>query len=134
MNNNRPVKTFIILGSIFLGVALIFILFELYLNFESMRLVAESKNAQGESFGTALGRAIGVGFLYIYAVASGITGIVFSIPVIPFSITILTRQKNNVCGIIFLVLAILFIIAAIGTMFILPYSNSSASSSYVSSY
>ena len=133
MNNNRSVKPFIILASIFLGVSFMFLLFELLANYECLKIIAEN-HENNNNLGEAIGQAIGVGFSYIFTVAAGIFAAAFSIPVIPFSIVILVRQKKNpAAAIVFLVLAALIIIVSIAIMFILPYGNHGDSSSYISS-
>lgn len=131
----RSNKTFIILSSIFLGVALIAFLFELYLNYGAMRIIYEA-NHRANDFGEAVGSAVGAALLYVLAVCTGIVSASLSIPVIPFSIIMLRREKNAPYAIAFLVIAIALIVASIAMMFVMPLANQGSaqtSSSLISS-
>ena len=127
-------KVFIVLSSIFLGLAVLALIFEFYSNFECMRLVYKSSQEQSSSFGEAIGKAVGISFIYIITIMVGIISAGFAIPVIPFSVVMLRRVKNAPYAIAFLICATVVIVVAIGVMFILPLaSHNSAASSAVSS-
>ena len=130
-------KTFIILSSIFLGVALTAFLFELYANYGALQVIRDVAQQEKQTLGQAIGNAISVGVLYFFTVFAGIISLGLCIPVVPFSIIMLNREKNAPYAIAFLVLATMFIVLAIGVMFIVPLRENGASqaaSSYSSSY
>lgn len=128
-------KTFIILSSIFLGVATIAFLLELYLNYECMRIIYMNSQESNHTLGEAIGDAVTVGFTYILTVMAGILAAGFCVPVIPFSAVMLKREKGAPYAIVFLIVSLVVLIVAIGMMFIAPMqsSGSSSSSSYYSS-
>lgn len=128
-------KSLIILSSIFLGIATIMFLLELYTNYECMRIIYANSQESSHTLGEAIGDAVTVGFTYILTVLAGIVTVGITIPVIPFSAVMLKREKNAPYAIVFLVVATVFIVVAIGTLFFAPMqsSGSSSSSSYYSS-
>ena len=128
-------KSLIILSSIFLGIATIMFLLELYTNYECMRIIYANSQESNHTLGEAIGDAVTVGFTYILTVLAGIVTVGITIPVIPFSAVMLKREKNAPYAIVFLVVATVFIVVAIGTLFFVPMQSSggSSSSSYYSS-
>lgn len=129
-------KVFIILSSIFLGTALLMLLFEIYLNSQCLLLIRDSSRGS-QNFGEALGKAIGMGFIYVILICTGIITAGISIPVIPFTAVMMSRDKGSVgYALTMMLFAIIFIIASIAIMFIVPAysSTANASSSSLSSY
>ena len=125
MKSNR---TFIILSFIFTGVAITGLLLEALCCYSSFELINESNSTN--DFGEALGRGLGAAFTYLYLVCIGIMTIGFAIPVIPFSIVMLTRNKKAGYAIAFLVVAIIIIVLAISMFYVNSlYSRSRSSSS-----
>lgn len=130
----RSNKVFIILSSIFLGIAVTTLIFEFYANFECMRLVYKSSQEASNGLGEAIGKAVGISFMYILVIMIGIMAAGFAIPVIPFSAVMLKRVKNAPYAIVFLICATIALVLAIGVMFIMPLSSHNSATSAISSY
>ena len=130
----RANRTFIILSSIFLSIAFLALMFEFYTNYECMRVLYQASQEEKRNLGTAIGQAISVGLTYVLTIFTGVIAVGFSIPVIPFSAVMLKREKNAPYAIVFLIFATIFLVVAIGMMFVVPLQNTGgSSSSYYSS-
>ena len=99
-----------------------------------MRLVYKSSQEASNGLGEAIGKAVGISFMYILVIMIGIMAAGFAIPVIPFSAVMLKRVKNAPYAIVFLICATIALVLAIGVMFIMPLSSHNSSSSVISSY
>ena len=109
--------TMLVLSCVFVTIAVLLTAFDAYVSISSYTLLFGS---DPQSFGEALGVAIGGILLYVYTILVGIGVLAFGILTLPFDIILLKTNGKKWYSITILVVAIVCIVAAIAFVAMLP--------------
>ena len=134
---SKKALTMLILSCIFVTIATLLTALDAYVSVSSYALLFGSNP---ESFGEALGIALGGILLYVYTILLGVGILATGILTLPFDIILLKTNGKKWYSIVILVVAIVCIVAAIAFIGMLPMisriqeaTESSSSSSSIES-
>lgn len=114
---NKKALTMLILSCIFVTAAFVLTVLDAYVSFSSYALLFDS---HPESFGEALGDALGGVLLYVYTILLGIVILAFGILTIPFDLILLKENGKKWYAFVILGVAVACMIAAIVFVGMLP--------------
>ena len=114
---NKKALTMLILSCIFVTVAALLTALDAYVSISAYSLLLGGGH---ESFGEALGAALGGILLYVYTILLGIGVLAFGILTLPFDIALLKINGKKWYSFVILGVAILCMVAAIAFVGMLP--------------
>ena len=114
---NRKALTMLILSCIFVTIAALLTALDAYVSISSYALLFGS---DPQTFGEALGAALGGILLYVYTILLGIGILLFGILTLPFDIALLKINGKKWYSFVILGVAILCMVAAIAFVGMLP--------------
>ena len=114
---NKKALTMLILSCIFVTVAALLTALDAYVSISAYSLLLGGDH---ESFGEALGAALGGILLYVYTILLGIGVLAFGILTLPFDIALLKINGKKWYSFVILGVAILCMVAAIAFVGMLP--------------
>ena len=114
---NKKALTMLVLSCVFVTIAALLTALDAYVSISSYMLIF---NNDAESFGEALGAALGGVLLYLYTIMLGIAIMAFGILTLPFDIILLKTNGKKWYSFVILGVAIACMVAAIAFVAMLP--------------